>query len=237
MPRLSLASALAVATLIASAQDRAQTPHSVWDGVYTLEQASRGEQSYRQHCLGCHGENTSLRSTLWGEPFWNSWREAKLDDLYLFVRDNMPNRAPGELEDAMYIDIIAYILRRNDLPPGTAELKPETSVGVAITGKEGAGEIPDAALVSVGGCLVRTGPETWILTQAGVPSRYDPARGRPQRAAFGDHRYPLRFIVGRLDRWAGQSVAVTGLLIGEGGTGGINLMSISGLSAPCAAKN
>ena len=37
---------------------RAQAPaenHSVWDGVYTEEQAKRGETVYRKECAACHG--------------------------------------------------------------------------------------------------------------------------------------------------------------------------------------
>ena len=32
-----------------------QEMRSVWDGVYTAEQAKRGEALYGQHCAACHG--------------------------------------------------------------------------------------------------------------------------------------------------------------------------------------
>src|SRR5438876_3128832 len=39
---------------------RAQAPatesRSVWDGVYTEEQAKRGESIYRKECAVCHGD-------------------------------------------------------------------------------------------------------------------------------------------------------------------------------------
>jgi mono/diheme cytochrome c family protein len=34
----------------------AQTQRTIWDGVYSEEQAKRGEQLYGEHCARCHGE-------------------------------------------------------------------------------------------------------------------------------------------------------------------------------------
>src|SRR5438034_1798154 len=33
----------------------AQTSRSVWDGVYTQEQANRGKTAYAEQCASCHG--------------------------------------------------------------------------------------------------------------------------------------------------------------------------------------
>ena len=35
----------------------AQAPRTVWDGVYTREQAQRGEKLYEQECGRCHGDD------------------------------------------------------------------------------------------------------------------------------------------------------------------------------------
>lgn len=37
------------------AQERAES-RSVWDGVYTEEQAKRGETVYGKECSSCHGD-------------------------------------------------------------------------------------------------------------------------------------------------------------------------------------
>jgi len=34
---------------------------SVWDGIYTASQASRGEAAYRANCASCHGVNLEAR--------------------------------------------------------------------------------------------------------------------------------------------------------------------------------
>jgi len=41
---------------VARAQETVATSRSVWDGVYTEEQAKRGEELYRKECASCHGE-------------------------------------------------------------------------------------------------------------------------------------------------------------------------------------
>ncbi|MGH8257825.1 MAG: c-type cytochrome, partial [Steroidobacteraceae bacterium] len=55
-----LAPALLVIPLIwgsAAFAQSSQTSESVWDGVYTNAQATRGEQLYTQHCVECHEPN------------------------------------------------------------------------------------------------------------------------------------------------------------------------------------
>ena len=37
-------------------QEPAPSERSVWDGVYTEEQAKRGEALYEKQCSACHGE-------------------------------------------------------------------------------------------------------------------------------------------------------------------------------------
>ena len=48
----------AVGTLYSGlrAQDAPSGSRSVWDGVYTQEQAERGHSLYNRHCASCHGD-------------------------------------------------------------------------------------------------------------------------------------------------------------------------------------
>ena len=39
----------------------AQTSRSVWDGVYTQEQANRGKTAYAEQCATCHGADIGRR--------------------------------------------------------------------------------------------------------------------------------------------------------------------------------
>ena len=55
-------------------------PHTVWDGVYTAAQATRGEGLYGQHCASCHGRIWKGMERRFRSPaktfFDLEWREA-----------------------------------------------------------------------------------------------------------------------------------------------------------------
>src|SRR3954471_16558317 len=67
-------------------------PKTVWDGVYTAEQATRGEQSYKESCARCHG--ATLEGTqgngLRGHDFMEKWREDSVGSVFVFISENMP---------------------------------------------------------------------------------------------------------------------------------------------------
>jgi mono/diheme cytochrome c family protein len=99
---------------------------SVWDGVYTVEQANRGLSQYNDHCLDCHGEDLegdAETPPLRGGTFLTNWDGQRLGDLYLRIRRDMPlNFEAGKLSPAVNADLVAYILSINRFPPGAAEL-------------------------------------------------------------------------------------------------------------------
>ena len=54
----------------------AQQPKSQWDGVYTEDQAKRGEGLYSQYCASCHGPDLSggeMAPGLTGGEFSSNW--------------------------------------------------------------------------------------------------------------------------------------------------------------------
>src|SRR5512138_1525222 len=129
---------VAIAMFVESAVD-AQSK-TVWDGVYTEQQATRGALSFATNCARCHGGTTNdgeEARSLAGERFWKSFRESTVDHLLDYVSRNMPNGAGGTLSASVYADLVAYILSRNALPPGTLELTKESAVGVQIIAKGG----------------------------------------------------------------------------------------------------
>ncbi|HMD48892.1 MAG TPA: cytochrome c, partial [Bryobacteraceae bacterium] len=68
---------------------RAQTPRSVWDGVYTQDQAKQGEAVYSESCSSCHG--TSLigqdaAPALAGGDFLSNWNGLTVGDLFERIR-------------------------------------------------------------------------------------------------------------------------------------------------------
>jgi mono/diheme cytochrome c family protein len=101
------------------------TPLSIWDGVYTPEQAQRGEQVYQAECQSCHANDMrggpAARGLL-GLEFRYLWQGRSLAELLLAVRDKMPPGKIGSLPDQAYADVVAAILQRNDFPAGAVEI-------------------------------------------------------------------------------------------------------------------
>jgi cytochrome c len=108
---------------------RAQAPatelRSVWDGVYTAEQANRGEPIYRKECAACHGDMlTGGESSppLAGGAFLANWNGLTMGDLFDRIRKTMPQTNPGRLTRQQDADILAFMLSVNKFPPGKTEL-------------------------------------------------------------------------------------------------------------------
>ena len=91
---------------------------------YTEEQATRGRDPYQMQCKSCH---TPASHT--GATFASWWERKPLSDLYLFVTTRMPKNEPGSLQPDEYVDLIAYLLKLNDLPSGSEPL-PADSVAL-----------------------------------------------------------------------------------------------------------
>jgi cytochrome c len=107
------------------AQAPAGDSRSVWDGVYTEEQAKRGEPIYRKECAACHGDMlTGGESSppLTGGAFLANWNGLTMGDLFDRIRKTMPQSAPGRLTRQQDADILAFILSANKFPSGKAEL-------------------------------------------------------------------------------------------------------------------
>lgn len=101
---------------------------SVWNGVFTTEQAKRGEQEYQQACAECHLDDLSGAGipSLIGEPFHIRWSELSVADLVLVSRTTMPEGAPASLSRQAYVDIVSFMLQRNGFPAGESELPLDT---------------------------------------------------------------------------------------------------------------
>jgi hypothetical protein len=133
---------------------------TVWDGVYTADQAARGQAAFDRDCRSCH------RAGFQGPRFTEHWREDKLSSLLDFMRSKMPADAPGSKTRAEYLDIVAYILSVNNFPAGSQDLTVGTIFNVQFVGKDGPAPLPTGALVRVVGCLVEDPGEGWALSMA-----------------------------------------------------------------------
>lgn len=112
---------------------------TVWDGVYSREQAKRGEDAYKLSCGYCHRDDltggffddgTGRAPALAGARAFDSsfserWDGRSVGEMLTEIGSIMPLGAPGSLTLRVYTDIIAYLLSRNDVPAGTNELPPD----------------------------------------------------------------------------------------------------------------
>lgn len=117
--------AVAAAALAVSAQ---QATISVWDGVYTADQAKRGADGYATNCASCHGdqlEGGGQAPPLTGSEFMGNWTKQSADDLFEIVKSTMPADKPGTLSRARNADIMAFIFQANGFPAGKTELPTE----------------------------------------------------------------------------------------------------------------
>ena len=109
---------------------------TVWDGVYTEEQATRGEALYAEHCIRCHGAtlqgNGEGAKPLTDATFKSTWNGVPLGALFDRVRLSMPQDKPGSMTRQQVADLLAFILRANKFPAGKDELVRQTDLLNAI---------------------------------------------------------------------------------------------------------
>ena len=102
---------------------------TIWDRVYTAEQAARGEDLYNRSCSYCHRSDLSGGDdgapALRGNPFFLRWKDRSLSDFYFVLAETMPQDAPSSLSRKEYAEIISFILKRNDAAAGDSELVPD----------------------------------------------------------------------------------------------------------------
>ena len=101
---------------------------SIWDGVFTEEQAARGEDAYLRECAACHLDDMlgdGIAPALTGAAFDFRWSEFSVGDMFASIRATMPQGAPASLSPQAYVDIVSHILKGNSLPTGETELLPD----------------------------------------------------------------------------------------------------------------
>jgi mono/diheme cytochrome c family protein len=97
-------------------------------GVYTTAQATRGEGTYMNMCVGCHPAGTYATAA-----FREKWHGRPLSELYLLVSDTMPKQDPASLPPDEYAQTVAYLLKINDVPSGKTELPADVEALKKIT--------------------------------------------------------------------------------------------------------
>ncbi len=121
--------ALALGIGFVAASLLGQASRSVWDGVYSADQAGRGRQAYAKECASCHGSDLTGGESappLAGAEFLSNWTGQTAGDLFERMRQSMPANDPGKLTRAQNADILAYLLQANRFPEGKQELDKQT---------------------------------------------------------------------------------------------------------------
>ena len=131
--KLALVALLPLATVfVLHSTVHAQPPTtSIWDGIYTEEQATRGQALYAQECSSCHGGELTggeMAPPLAGGEFLAGWDGLTVGDLFERIRISMPQNAPGSLSGQQNADILAYMFRANKFPAGTTEMPKEAGI-------------------------------------------------------------------------------------------------------------
>lgn len=120
-----IAAVCLLAVTMSAAAGSEDASRSVWEGVYTVEQAQRGNAGFASHCMNCHGEAvvaTGAVPPLSGKKFLYNWDSLPLEVLFDRIQLTMPMDHPGSLDRKMTADITAYVLSVNHIPAGTDEL-------------------------------------------------------------------------------------------------------------------
>jgi hypothetical protein len=98
---------------------------SVWSGVYSAAQASRGEYAYADdECGVCHGENLDGDSgitELAGADFMADWEGESVLELVRHMH-SMPIGDRDDIGIVEATDLTAFLLRENNIPAGSGDL-------------------------------------------------------------------------------------------------------------------
>ena len=109
---------------------------SVWAGVYTEDQAKRGEEVSNKLCTSCHGPDLSggeAGPNLVGLEFLGAWNTLTVADFFDRVQATMPADAPGTMTARQTSDVTAYVLKLNKYPVGHVELASDLAALKTIT--------------------------------------------------------------------------------------------------------
>jgi len=133
--------AAAALTAAAAAGLYAEEKRSVWDGVYSEEQAARGKDEYEYNCGNCHihdlsGDSIKDVPALAGPDFMAKWAGKSVKELLDYMATNMPQDSRGTLGAKTYADIAAYVLKVNTFPAGAEALADSPRLASTIVERE-----------------------------------------------------------------------------------------------------
>ena len=129
------------AAALPSGGAHAEPATSIRDGVFTVEQARRGQAAYTGPCDRCHGYKLDGASDdpdmlpappVAGPKFLREWSGRPLAELFEYIRTAMPSNTPGYLTDTEVADLVAYMLSASGMPAGDDSLPADRAALAAI---------------------------------------------------------------------------------------------------------
>lgn len=218
----------------------AQTSRTVLDGVFSAEQAARGEKVFAEKCARCHEGADVDGPPLTGDPFVERWRDDSLAGLFRFLKTRMPQDAAGTLDEKTYVDLLARILSANRYPAGNTELAAGAMETTLMVGHDGPKPLPTNAMVITVGCLA-TGPgDVWMLASAAPLSRTQTGDEtspeelkRSAAKALGSASFRLNNAPAPEGK-KGHKVQVKGVLVRQSAGDRINVLLLDSLAPTCA---
>jgi S-disulfanyl-L-cysteine oxidoreductase SoxD len=239
---------------IAGQSSDVRSSKTVWDGVYTAEQATRGQTVFTNVCATCHRSdltgNGSTTPALAGAKFVDRWREDTLAPLFDHMRTRMPRTAPGTLQENNYLDLLAFVLQTNTFPPGSSELTPDAVGNIQFVGKDGPQPLPNRSPVLMVGCLTQGPDSTWTVTRASAPVRTrrtqdsltDELKAAELKASetkpLGAQTISLQNLTiarsaAQVNGWVGNKVQVKGILVRQPTSEYVNVVALDSVSSSC----
>jgi mono/diheme cytochrome c family protein len=116
-------------------------------GIYTEEQAERGNGIFTKTCVECH-----TRKDMSGADFRLNWNGRTVFELFERIRTTMPDAAPGSMTREEYADVTTYLLKLNGMPSGSTVMPGDSTINAT---KIDIPAPPGTSLVSRGGMLMR----------------------------------------------------------------------------------
>ncbi|HEV8396753.1 MAG TPA: cytochrome c [Vicinamibacterales bacterium] len=240
------------AVMIYSAVVDAQDRKTVWDKVFTAEQAAEGKATYEVQCAGCHSKDLSGQAgggqgpELAGNAFTKKWDLQTLNQLYTEISTRMPRNQPRSLTSAEYLSLVAYILQSNKFPAGEKELTADTAMLTSTfiareASKAAAAPAPitTGTLVQVIGCLQPAGGG-WALTQASAPVKTEnpDASSQEQRTKLaatpaGGVTLQLLGLYAPPEEHKGHRMEGKGFIVKDPGGDRLNVVSLEMVATSC----
>jgi len=117
-----------VVSSIAAAPNQVSATGTIWSGVFSADQAKRGEVSASSKCAKCHGADLAGGQdgpSLVGPDVLQAWSGMTVGDLFDRVKTTMPADAPRSLSPQETADVVAYLFSLNKCPAGEKEMASE----------------------------------------------------------------------------------------------------------------